>query len=320
MFLSGSLYAADLPAKLNDAIKVQVLLDRVNFSSGEIDGGIGPRTEKAIVAFQKSRGLNPTGQPDEATLSALAENNPDEPLISYTITAEDIAGPFIDKIPEDKMEQATLEHMSYTSPLEALSEKFHVNPKLLKRLNPDAQFTEGEEILVPNVLNETPSQNVNQTQTTESAQTQGSNGNSNEKNTNSDLRIVVSTEDSSLTVENSSGQILFYAPVTSGSEMDPLPTGQWEVNGVSKNPVFNYNPELFWDADPSHSKATIQPGPNNPVGVAWIDINKDHYGIHGTPEPSRIGRKESHGCVRLTNWDVQKLLQYAKPGTKVIFQ
>ncbi|HSE42792.1 MAG TPA: L,D-transpeptidase [Acidobacteriota bacterium] len=320
MMITGTTFAAGLPTKLNDAIKVQVLLDRANFSSGEIDGSIGPRTEKALAAFQKSHGLDPTGQTDEATLSALAENNPDEPLISYTITAEDVAGPFVDRIPEDKMEQAKLEQLSYTSPLEAISEKFHVNPRLLKRLNPNAQFAEGEEILVPNVLNESPTQNGEQTQTTESTQTQRRNGSSNGKKKNSDFRIVVSPEDSSLVVENNSGDILFYAPVTSGSQMDPLPQGQWEVTGVTKNPVFNYNPELFWDADPSHSKAQIQPGPNNPVGVAWIDINKEHYGIHGSPEPSRIGKKESHGCVRLTNWDVQKLLQYAKPGTKVIFQ
>jgi lipoprotein-anchoring transpeptidase ErfK/SrfK len=120
-------------------------------------------------------------------------------------------------------------------------------------------------------------------------------------------------------VLNTDGQILFYAPVTAGSEHDPLPTGTWKVTGVIKNPKFYYNPELFWDADSSDSKATILPGPNNPVGVIWIDLNAKHYGLHGTPEPGKIGHSESYGCVRLTNWDVVKLARFVKPGTQVIF-
>jgi lipoprotein-anchoring transpeptidase ErfK/SrfK len=121
-------------------------------------------------------------------------------------------------------------------------------------------------------------------------------------------------------VEDESGTVLFHAPVTTGSSHDPLPIGKWKVTGVQRNPVFHYNPALFWDANPRHSKARIPAGPNNPVGVAWIDISKEHYGIHGTPEPSRIGHMQSHGCVRLTNWDVQRVLQWARPGTAVIFR
>ena len=101
--------------------------------------------------------------------------------------------------------------------------------------------------------------------------------------------------------------IVFYAPVTTGSEHDPLPIGEWKVNGVQRNPTFHYNPALFWDAEPRTPKATIPPGPNNPVGVVWIDISRPHYGLHGTPEPSTVGKTASHGCVRLTNWDALKL-------------
>ena len=312
--------ATEIPEKLQEAIKIQVLLDRANFSTGEIDGSIGPRSEKTLSAYQEAHDLDVTGNPDEATVASLEQENPGESLVSYTITADDAKGPFVEKIPEDKMEQSKLEHLGYTSSLEAISEKFHSNPKLLKKLNPVAQFTEGEEILVPNVLNEavdgSQTQSNNETQTSEN-KTQKVSG---KKNGNPNLRIVVSSKDSELTVKNESDEILMYAPATSGSEMDPLPVGQWEVTRVIRNPEFFYNPELFWDADPSHSKAKIQPGPNNPVGVAWIDIDKEHYGIHGSPEPSKIGKRESHGCVRLTNWDVQRLLQYAKPGMKVIFQ
>jgi len=123
-----------------------------------------------------------------------------------------------------------------------------------------------------------------------------------------------------LTVEDATGNLLFHAPVTSGSEHDPLPIGNWKVTVVQRMPVFNYNPDLFWDANPTHSKARIPSGPNNPVGVLWIDLSKEHYGIHGTPEPSRIGHVQSHGCVRLTNWDAARVAQWARPGTPVVFR
>ncbi len=121
-------------------------------------------------------------------------------------------------------------------------------------------------------------------------------------------------------VQDASGQVLFYAPVSSGSEHDPLPLGEWKVLDVYLMPRFNYNPELFWDADPKHAKTKIAPGPNNPVGVVWIDIDREHYGLHGTPEPSRIGVTQSHGCVRLTNWDAIRLAALVQPGTRVVFR
>jgi lipoprotein-anchoring transpeptidase ErfK/SrfK len=107
--------------------------------------------------------------------------------------------------------------------------------------------------------------------------------------------------------------------VTTGSEHDPLPIGTWKVTGVQHDPKFHYNPELFWDADASDAKTTIAPGPNNPVGVVWIDISRPHYGLHGTPEPATIGKVTSHGCVRLTNWDALKLAGIVRPGTRVVF-
>jgi len=134
-----------------------------------------------------------------------------------------------------------------------------------------------------------------------------------------DVVVTVSKATSALTVTDGSGKVVMYAPVTSGSSHDPLPIGEWKVNGVSLNPPFNYNPDLFWDADPSHTKATLKPGPNNPVGLVWIDLSKEHYGIHGTPEPTTVGKTQSHGCVRLTNWDALKLAGLVKVGTKVVF-
>jgi lipoprotein-anchoring transpeptidase ErfK/SrfK len=133
-------------------------------------------------------------------------------------------------------------------------------------------------------------------------------------------KVTVSRRGSAAAAYDASGQMIFYAPVTSGSTHDPLPLGTWKVTGVSRNPPFNYNPELFWDANPSHPKAKIAPGPNNPVGVVWIDISKEHYGLHGTPSPSTIARTTSHGCVRLTNWDASRLAGLVKVGTPVIFE
>jgi len=113
--------------------------------------------------------------------------------------------------------------------------------------------------------------------------------------------------------------VIMHAPVTSGSEHDPLPIGPWTITAVARNPRFNYNPDLFWDADPAHAKAKIPPGPNSPVGAVWIDISKPHYGIHGTPEPSAVGHTASHGCVRLTNWDALRLAAMVGKGTPVEF-
>src|SRR5262249_54081748 len=138
-------------------------------------------------------------------------------------------------------------------------------------------------------------------------------------NSHGDVSVQVAKGDSALRVLGADGTVVFFAPVTSGSDHDPLPIGNWTVTSVDWRPVFHYNPALFWDADPSHSKATIKAGPNNPVGVVWIGINVEHYGLHGTPQPAQIGKTLSHGCVRLTNWDVSRLASLVKKGTPVTF-
>jgi lipoprotein-anchoring transpeptidase ErfK/SrfK len=278
---------------LLDTLRVQVMLDRAGFSPGAIDGRAGPSTRKALEAYERQ--------------AAAAPQAAFEPLTRYRITAEDTAGPFVPDIPADLVEQARLPHLGYRSVVEALAERFHTTPALLQRLNPDARFAAGDEIAVPNVepLVLPAAKGEKATGTSGTAQPA--------------VVVTVSRSASALTVSDGSGRIVMYAPVTTGSEMDPLPIGEWAVKGVSLRPPFNYNPKLFWDADPSHSKAKIPPGPNNPVGLVWIDLSKEHYGIHGTPEPTQIGRTESHGCVRLTNWDAVRLAELVKPGTRVVF-
>jgi len=302
-------------ANLNDALQVQVMLDKAGFSPGPIDGRMGANTKKALELFQKSGNQAPAV----------------EPLTRYRITPEDAAGPFIERVPDDMMETAKLPAVGYTSLVEELAERFHSTPAFLQQLNPGVTFAADQEIQVPNVepmtvpAPVTPAPPAPKGTTGRAAadpgagQPKGTSGSKAEAAPKPEVTITVAKSTSALTVTDASGRVVLYAPVTTGSIHDPLPIGEWKVTGVQFNPKFHYNPDLFWDADPAHTKATVQSGPNNPVGVVWIDISKDHYGLHGTAEPTTIGRTQSHGCVRMTNWDALRVAALVKPGTRVVF-
>jgi len=322
--------AGNKPADAGQALGVQVALDRAGFSPGEIDGQAGTKTRLALSEFQKSASLQPSGVVDEETLAALRVSP--EPLVSYTITQQDVAGPFIDTMPRDMVDASKLPSLGYTSAVEALAEKFHSSPALLKKLNPGAAWAAGEVIKVPDVEPfELPSKSDKPAAAAKAtagakpapgarpAATAGKTAGAG-ANPAGAVEVVLSGATKSLVVRDATGKTLMHAPVTVGSDKDPLPIGEWKVVGVSWTPVFNYNPDLFWDADPNHAKAKIPAGPNNPVGVVWVDISKQHFGLHGTPEPSTIGRTESHGCVRLTNWDAAKLGRLVSVGTRVTIQ
>jgi len=300
--------APDKPAappalECGDYLGFQVLLDKQGFSVGQIDGKPGANFTHALSAFQSARNLAGSGQADCATWKSLGGDNAGAATVSYTITESDVKGPFIKAIPKSLPEQASLPALGYTSAAEKLAEKFHTSPAMLQQLNPGVRYTTNSAIKVPAV---TPFDVDAPKPAADPAA--------------ADVTVKVSRDESAVRVTRADGTLVFFAPVTTGSEHDPLPAGDWKVTGVNWHPAFHYNPDLFWDAKAGDTRATIKPGPNNPVGIVWIDVNIEHYGMHGTPEPANVGHTESHGCVRLTNWDAAKLTAFVKPGTPVLFR
>jgi lipoprotein-anchoring transpeptidase ErfK/SrfK len=290
------------PLPCGDLVGFQVLLDSQGFSPGEIDGKTGDNLTHVLSAFQATKKIEVTGQPDCNTWHALGGDGAPPLITTYTITDADVKGPFIKNMPRDLEAQAKLPDLGYQSALEKLAERFHAAPALLQQLNHAVTFAAGQSIQVPATQPFDP--DVKPTPDPAAG----------------DITIQVSKEESAVRAIRPDGTLMFFAPVSSGSVHDPLPIGNWKVSGVAWHPDFHYNPDLFWDAKPDQNRATLKPGPNNPVGVVWISVNIEHYGMHGTPAPGNIGHTESHGCVRLTNWDAARLAALVKPGTPVVFQ
>ena len=297
-------------------LHVQVLLDHLGFGPGVIDGRGGMSFKGALSGFQKSRKLPQTGEVDAATLKALYPYRAVRPVRVLALSEADALGPYQGPLPQDPAAQAALPAMGYADAMEKLAEKFHTTPETLAALNPGGRTAPGARLRFPNVL---PASRAYDPKLSPEW-----------RQTLSDLnvsaiqpqakRIVVDKSEGVLKVYGEDDRLLAQFPATMGSQYDPLPLGDWKIQGAAYNPPFHYNPKLFWDADKSDKKALLPPGPNGPVGVVWLDLSKPHYGIHGTPSPQTIGRAESHGCIRLTNWDAARLALMVKPGTPAHFQ
>jgi lipoprotein-anchoring transpeptidase ErfK/SrfK len=273
-------------------IRAQILLACARFSPGEIDGRYGDDLAIAIKGYQENHALKPTGVID-AEMWKLLDAHTGPLLVAYTITAADLKGPF-EPIPKEAAEQARMKWMGFESPEEGLGEKFHMSPALLAELNPGMKpFTEGEQITVVDVPR-SPAGRAS--------------------------RVVVSKSKRTVTALNSGGKVLAQYPATIGGDHDPLPIGTWKITIVDHDPWFNWDPVHFWNVDPKLAAEKLPPGPNNPVGVVWMGLSKEHYGIHGTPDPGHVRHGESYGCIRLTNWDAYDLSRMVARGTPVILE
>lgn len=275
-----------------DVAALQILLDRAGASPGVIDGRFGSNVDKALAAYHELTGTSLKSTDAEGIRQALAETGGDA-FASYVITPEDAAGPFVASVPADYSEKAKLERMAFTSVTEMLAERFHMDEAYLKALNPEANFNRPGTIVKVANFGQLVTAPV--------------------------VRIVADKYQKQLRAYDEDGRLVAAYPATIGSSATPSPTGVHAVSRIALDPNYTYNPNLNFKQGENDRILTIPPGPNGPVGSVWIALDKPTYGIHGTPDPSKIGKTESHGCVRLTNWDARELAKIVKAGVPVEF-
>lgn len=317
-------FPVQMPKQGPAALQIQVLLDRAHFSPGIIDGMWGDNALKALAFFRSPAGGDIAGPMpgdsvtslDQATYSRLRDAAGSPAILTrYTVTAEDVSGPFTN-VPDNVYEQAKLQCLCYSSAAEAVAEKFHTSQKLIAQLNPDAKLgnlAAGTVLVVPNV-------DVQQPDSTATASSGSTMDSATTSATGGIAKLIISKKGFWTHAVDASGKILYHFPSTLGAGYDPSPTGDFHVTNVAWNPAFHYQPTLFAEVPDKKPEAHLPKGPNSPVGVIWMALSKPHYGIHGTSAPETIGYANSHGCVRLTNWDATELGHLISKGTPVEFR
>lgn len=281
-------------------LRVQVLLDRAAFSPGVMDGRWGRNTEKAVYWLQKREGLSATGAVDEQTWQRLQElaTGTQELVTARPLTQDDVTGPFV-TLPSEYYDRRDMDCQCYESLGEKLAEQFHTTVGLLEKLNPNVDLnsiTAGQTLNVPAVANRREAANANV------------------------ARLVISDGGGYLHAVDANGNIVYHFPATLGSDYSPSPSETLRITNIAQDPTWHYQPDILEGVDDDLPDAVLPAGPNNAVGVVWMQLSKEHYGIHGTSAPETIGYATSNGCVRLTNWDARFLSQRIEAGVTVEFR
>jgi lipoprotein-anchoring transpeptidase ErfK/SrfK len=325
-------------ADVEAATRLQVFLDRANFSPGKIDGRYNDITRKALALYRESRGEQPqTPPPQPKTKSNVKSNvapdvtgldlaSVDPVFIPYTVTEADLQS--IGALPKEPAQQSKLKFLPYRDAADAIAEKFHSDIHFLEQLNPGKLkgLKPGDQLMVPNVepfelasvKDVKPGSEAGSQAANEIEDQPGTQAGAPEQTPSAPAGVAIQVDVKTNILEVREGENLIAAyPVTVGSTQTASPIGEWKVRLITKMPTFRYDKEMLQHGQRSGNFYVLRPGPRNPVGVMWIALNKKGIGIHGTNDPGSIGHAASHGCIRLANWDVVRLATKIKPGDNV---
>jgi lipoprotein-anchoring transpeptidase ErfK/SrfK len=286
----------DFPRPVHDVLEAQIALARRAISPGSIDSALGSQTREAIAVFQQIQNLPATGRLDSNTCVRLTLDAP--VLTTYTVTTNDLAR--LQPIGKTWLAKSQQTALDFETELELVAEKSHANLKLIQRLNPGVNWTNvapGTVLKIPDVNYPAPADKA--------------------------AFVVIHLDEKYLEAFGLETNLMAHFPCSIAAKVEKRPVGELHVVVIAPNPNYTVDPELFPESPELATlghKLILPPGPNNPVGVAWIGLDKTGYGIHGTPNPEQIGRTESHGCFRLANWDAEYLMQLAWTGMPVLVE